>query len=231
VIDQLDGVYRTQRLRLRSIVTAATAAAWDAHHQDRERAVAAIVPLVSNGQRQIVHLTAGFMAAKATVARARVEPVTLDPGAYTTAAIRGVSAEAVYERPFGALAVHLGQGADFAAAALAARASLGKLVATDLQLAQTHAARDWLSGQERAVGYRRVLGGGRNCPLCVEASTRTYHIEDLMPIHEHCSCSVSPIFEGEEVSGGSPQVRVEEDPEIGPRLLADSWSSVGPALT
>jgi hypothetical protein len=48
------------------------------------------------------------------------------------------------------------------------------------------------------VGYRRVLhpelgSGGPPCGLCVVASTRLYHIEDLMPIHARCRCSVAVV--------------------------------------
>jgi hypothetical protein len=46
------------------------------------------------------------------------------------------------------------------------------------------------------VGYRRILhpelGSGRPpCGLCVVASDRLYHVEDLMPIHARCRCSVA----------------------------------------
>lgn len=46
------------------------------------------------------------------------------------------------------------------------------------------------------VGYRRVLhpelgSGAPPCGLCVVASDRLYHIEDLLPIHARCRCSVA----------------------------------------
>jgi hypothetical protein len=84
----------------------------------------------------------------------------------------------------------------------------------------------------RIVGYRRVLSGeGPHCKLCTAASTRTYRIADLMAIHEHCTCGVQPLYGTEPVASIGTTVRVEDDPELGPRLMADSWSNVGPRLT
>ncbi len=47
-------------------------------------------------------------------------------------------------------------------------------------------------------GYRRVLhpemdGGGPPCGLCVVAADRVYRIEDLMPIHTSCRCTVAAV--------------------------------------
>jgi hypothetical protein len=69
------------------------------------------------------------------------------------------------------------------------------LAATDLQLAKTHSSRLALAGRgdERIVGYRRVLTGAENCAMCVLASTQRYHVEDLLPIHPACDCAVAPI--------------------------------------
>lgn len=193
---QIDNTYRTQRLRLTSTVVAAAARLWDTTYRERDQAIAAVIPLVHAGQRQTVRLTEAYMSAKAADAREPVRRLNLPPELYTIAVLRGLPAEEVYGRPFGALGAHLERGDDFAVAAAAARASLGRLVATDMQLAQTHAARDVMTASERIVGYRRVLGPGRNCPLCVSASSRTYSKADLAPIHERCGCSVAPLFAG-----------------------------------
>ena len=47
---------------------------------------------------------------------------------------------------------------------------------------------------ERIVGYRRVLGPGENCGLCIVASTQRYHRDDLMPIHSSCGCGIEPLI-------------------------------------
>jgi len=225
VTAELDAVYRSQRLRLTGTVAAAAASAWSSVYRDRERAVATLVPLVEAGQAQTVALVSGYMTAKATAAGERVATRGLERELYTIAALRGLAAEKVYERPFGALAGQLAQGAEFAQAFASSRASLNRLVRTDLQLAQTHAARDWMAGEERVVGYRRVLGPGKNCPLCISASTRTYFKAELLPIHERCRCSVSPLFGSAPVASVGTKVRVVDDPELGARLLEESWAA------
>jgi len=101
-----------------------------------------------------------------------------------------------------------------------------KLAATDLQLAQTHSARDWMADDENVYGWRRVTDGDP-CPLCALAATRIYYRADLMPIHEHCGCGVEPLY-GEHPGGLSvpnAAVRVVDDHEIGPRLMAAGWAA------
>lgn len=222
---ELDAVYRSQRLRLTRTIAAAAAAEWASAYRDRERAVATLVPLVEAGQAQTVALVSGYMTAKATAAGEPVATRGLERELYTIAALRGLSAAEVYERPFGALGGQLAQGAEFAQAFASSRASLDRLVRTDLQLAQTHAARDWMAGEERVVGYRRVLGPGKNCSLCISASTRTYFKADLLPIHERCGCSVAPLFGDRPVTSVGTKVRVVDDPELGRRLLEESWAA------
>jgi len=235
---QIDATYQAQRLRLNATVTAAAARYWAARFSDRQATLAAIVRLVATGQAHTVRLVDAYMAAKATEATGNGQRLGLDPALYTTAALRGVSADIVYGRPFGAYGAFIKDGASPADAVRAAQASVTKLAATDLQLTQTHAARDWmqtasssLTSDLRIVGYRRVLAGaGPHCALCTAASTRTYRVADLLPIHEHCTCTVQPLYGTEPVASIGTTVRVELDPEIGPRLMADDWSSVGPIL-
>jgi hypothetical protein len=221
----IDGVYRSQRLRLMSTVAAATAQAWAQGYRDREQVIQQVLTIVHAGQGQTVALVDAYMAAKA-----QSPAKGLDPTSYTVALLRGVPGEEVYGRPFGALGGQLAQGAERAVALRSGVDALARLVRTDMQLAQTHSARDWMTGEDRIVGYRRVLGGGKNCDLCVAAADRTYRTEDLMPIHERCSCTVEPVFGTEPVASAGTSVRVDVDPELGPRLMADSWSPTGPRL-
>lgn len=233
----VDAVYGAQRLRLAATVEAAVAAAWAHRYQDREAAISQIVRLVTAGQTHTVHLVEAYMAAKAIEDGVNLRRVGLDPASYTTTILRGIEAATVYGRPFGAYGAFLNEGQSQEAAIRAAKSAVSKLAATDLQLAQTHAARDWMqaAGQQdetaavQIVGYRRILtGAGPHCALCTAASTRTYRAEELLPIHEHCTCTVAPLWGTGPVASVGTKVRVEEDPELGPRLLAESWSSVGP---
>lgn len=236
---QIDAVYNAQRLRLAAVVTSGVAAAWAQLHQDRRQAIDHAVQLVGVGQKQVVHLVEAYMMAKAVEATGTAVQVELDPALYTTAKLRGVAAAAIYSRPFGAYGAFINDGAQHADALQAGQASITKLAATDLQLAQTHSARDWMreaareqqTDELRIVGYRRVLAGpGPHCALCTAAATRTYRVAHLLPIHEHCTCGVQPLWGTEPIASVGTTVRVEHDPEIGPRLMAANWSPVGPRL-
>lgn len=65
---------------------------------------------------------------------------------------------------------------------------------TDLELAATHAAREWLADEPRVKFFRRVLTGAESCGLCVIASTQRYHKADLLPIHPNCDCVIATIY-------------------------------------
>jgi hypothetical protein len=69
---------------------------------------------------------------------------------------------------------------------------------TDVMLAERAQVQRFLTENkpQGVVGYRRILhpelgSGGPPCGLCVVASDRLYHVEDLMPIHARCRCSVA----------------------------------------
>jgi len=78
---------------------------------------------------------------------------------------------------------------------------------TDIMLADRAQVTSFLSQRKPrgVLGYRRVLhpelgSGAPPCGLCVVAATRTYHIEELMPIHARCRCSVA-VLTGESDPG------------------------------
>jgi len=225
----LDHAYQIQRRRLSAAVTAAAAAIWARAYHDRQQAVTQTVQVVTAGQRHTVALVDAYMAAKMLQATGHGAVKGLDPALYTIAALRGVPADVVYGRPFGALSAELAKGADQPQAVDSGLAALTKFASTDLQLAQTNSARDWMTSEATIVGWRRVTDGNP-CELCGLAATRTYRKEDLMPIHEHCGCTVEPLWGDHAVGSVGTTVRVENDPEIGPRLMAASWSPVGPRL-
>lgn len=222
---QLDAAYGSQRRRLVSTVMASAAFAWAS--DEREGTIERTMGIAAGGMAAMVRLTDAYMAAKQREAQGSGSTKGLSPADYTTAVLRGVAAEEVYARPFGAFGGQLEQGVALAVALASARASLRRLVATDIQLAQTHSARDWMADSPRVFGYKRVLSSGKNCPLCEAAARRIYYREDLMPIHERCGCGVSPMF-GEHPGGLSvpdAAVRVASDPELGSRLVEGTWAA------
>src|SRR5690606_24150496 len=145
---------------------------------DIDRVVDAVTPVALGGQQRIVALTDAYMAALATVSGYPQTPEGIPAAAATGAALRGVEPREVYRRA--GVTVWT---------ALAEQESLS----TDLQLARTHAAQWRQSRDSTVVGYRRVLSSGRNCALCVIASTQRYNRGELMPIHPGCGCTVAEI--------------------------------------
>ena len=221
---ELDRVYRSQRLRLRAVVVAQAARLWAAAEtRDQERFVTQVVPVVHAGQTQTVRLVDAYMAMKTLHAVGVGQVKGLDPDAYMVEAIRKQPAVEVYARPFGAVGYALQTGAEFATARVAGGAALEKLVTTDLQLAQTHSARDWMSDEPSIIGYERVTAGG--CPLCEAASDRLYHSADLAPIHEGCRCDVTPVYGDRKLERLPDGLQAVSDSELGARLVDDKWAA------
>jgi hypothetical protein len=184
--------------RIRDQVTAAVVNAFRALGSWREadiaRFVDAVVPIVLGAQRQVGSITQAYLTALlADMAGEGVSSSTADVA--TGAVLRkGADPAEVYARPIRTVWQGLAAGADLSTALDTAALRLAQILATDLQLAKTHAARAVLAGDERIVGYRRVLTGIKTCGLCVVASTQRYHRGDLMPIHPGCDCAVAPII-------------------------------------
>lgn len=187
------GLYRREQDRLRQRLTRAATVAVDqlASPFDAQEWFATIIPLVEGAIRQSVTQTEAYLrvAMEAKIGEA-VAAATLEPGRYSVQALRGKPPQDVYERALKAW--RIADAADRNGRA-AARFRAAQTAATDIQLASRQAAHDWMTETRGVAGYRRVLGPGKNCGLCVVASTQRYHREDLMPIHSNCGCNVDPI--------------------------------------
>jgi hypothetical protein len=128
---------------------------------------------------------------------------------------------------------------------------------TDIMLADRAQASAFLQQRKprTVTGYRRVLhpelgSGAPPCGLCVVAADRVYHIEELMPIHARCRCTVSAVGEDSDpgfslnsqdlakiykAAGGTGgkglkniQVEVTEHGEFGPWLVNAQQRFRGP---
>ncbi len=73
----------------------------------------------------------------------------------------------------------------------------------DSQLAVRQQSQQTMRASTRVVGYRRVihpeLTRTGTCGLCIAASIRIYRVDELMPIHHHCACSVVPLLAGQDL--------------------------------
>lgn len=208
---------------------------------DMARITNAIIPVVLGAQRQQALMTDTYLAAVATASGYDERPRGVRVEDVTGEAIRGVEMSVVYHRPAVAVWTALSDGKSVAEAAAEGRNRLVNLLKTDLQLTKTHTAARRQRGDDRVVGYRRILAGGENCSLCALASTQRYHVGDLMPIHSNCNCDIGEI-RGQEDPGqvinpdllsslkeqATDKVSVREHGEIGPILTWASQHFTGP---
>lgn len=74
---------------------------------------------------------------------------------------------------------------------------LTSIVTDDLAAVARDEAQKVMWAAPKIVGYRRIIhpefSATGTCGLCVVASTRFYTKSELMPLHDKCKCTVSPI--------------------------------------
>lgn len=160
-----------------------------------QRFIAQVTPLAAGAQRAMASLVAAQM--DSLFPRSGI---TIPPEAVSGALnLRGVDEQELYDRAFRDIAYALSRGKTLGEALAAGQRRFQSIVTTDLELAKTHAALDYMQRAAEnprwgIVGYRRVLSNNPNhCALCVLASTQRYTVAGLMPIHPGCGCSVMPI--------------------------------------
>lgn len=204
-------------------------------HRDEnvDRFVRVAVPKVRAGQVATARLTAQYLGGS-------VLPRT------ALAAVRPVAPEVEYRRPATKLYTLLSEGVAYSEAVRQSTALVGDLTATDLQLALRAQSQASLA-QGGHTRYRRSLTGLENCERCAIASLNTYSTRDLLPIHDHCDCTVEPITDSptwvdlsnleltsaraDQVAAGASYeslVAVREHGELGPVIVWASDHFTGP---
>ncbi len=186
--------YQTSLFRLRRRTAAAAVIAWDRlgawNQVDADRFVDMVTPVVAASQTQAVALTDAYLST-----RLGEQPVGLDTNRLIGAAARrGTEPSVVYQRPFIQMWQGLGEHKEWAALTDGARHRIAMAVRTDVQLAARGAANQRISGDQRIVGYRRVLTGLESCGFCAVATTQRYGRGQLLPLHPGCDCTVEPII-------------------------------------
>lgn len=186
--------YQATLRRTSNAAATATVASWDAlggHTDDFMAEFAGQAATIDDAARSVIVSTTDQYLALSVASQTGDSPTLrgLDPSRYT----RGVPDADIWGRPFVHAWTKVSEGASWSEAVRFGRQMAAQIAATNVQVAARGAAHDWIEGEPRVVGYRRVLGGGRNCDLCIVASTQRYHRSDLLPIHHSCRCAVEPI--------------------------------------
>ena len=195
--DQLLVSYGARYDLIRSELAAAIGRAWALAGGVSDRHLAVFVrlavPLVQGAQQATAAITTAYLAAMIDeLTGAPPAAAAVDARRLSGPAIRGTPPSEVYARPIITARRMLSEGRTLTDALNAARARALNTAQTDVVLAHRAAAAAVLEADARIVGYRRVLTG-RSCMLCATASSQRYRRGDLMPIHDHCDCRVSPI--------------------------------------
>lgn len=251
-----------QQLRLQLAAVLAqlwvgVAAAQTFSPQAAAKFVASILPVSLGAQRAMAAIT----VAQLNNDYRPTTPIIVPPASVSGEALRGRDPSDYYERPFREVKYRLAQGKTLGEALAAGQRRADSIVRTDLELAHTHTARsyvrraqerrqrqldDWrarprptrgpaptISPKGAITGYRRVLSSNPNhCALCVLASTRLYHREELMPIHPGCGCTVGFVYSTDDRSDQAvldPSL-AQEVHNIVRRDLGDSYVDAGARL-
>lgn len=159
-----------------------------------------LVPLSLASQAAMVRFTAQDLARQLPLDR----PILLKPTDYIGAKLRGKPIEQVYSRAVYEIEDRLDAGDSFEDAVDFGLHRVTQNAVTDLQLAKTHATREYVTQlQDRVrvkVGTMRTLSPTKpdHCALCILASTQIYHKPGtLMEIHPGCGCGQRIVFEDE----------------------------------
>ncbi|WP_048890665.1 hypothetical protein [Mycobacterium heckeshornense] len=136
--------------------------------------------------------------------------VDYDGGPDTKIRPAQMTTQAVFQRP--AMVYRYEASKSSPAAEQRSNQRIENLVDSNLLLAQRLAQQEVLANAvdldrkgPRIVGYRRVihpeLSKSGTCGMCIAASDRVYKVSELLPIHDHCHCTIAPVTEDHDPGG------------------------------
>lgn len=156
--------------------------------EDLPRWLERAIPVILDAQRQSVVLTDAYIG-QAMDRR----PLGVNPDDLIGAAVRGgVAPEDELVRPMAATWTALKEGKPWEQAVRAGAVEAARYAVTDVLLASRTTAFAVGQQDKNILGWERVPNPDA-CELCLIASTQRYTTEHLMPIHERCRCTVSPL--------------------------------------
>lgn len=110
---------------------------------------------------------------------------------------RPVDPVQVWQRPAEQYRYALSEGKSEVEALDAAFQRASHIGKDNAQLTKRNASITQFRRSEKVIGYRRIihpeLSKSGVCGLCIVAADRIYGMEDLLPIHGGCNCSVAPV--------------------------------------
>lgn len=193
--------YQDAVIRLADATSEAVAQLWDASGaistaaQTEFAARASLI--VEAAQRQAAMLADTYVRSYVALGQGvPLLPSTIDIGQIIENARNGVAGDVVYARPTVTARIALSEGKTVDVAKALGRIRAMAAADIDVKLAARGAARDSMVGA--GVHFYRRVPDGDACTYCVVASTQRYKSADLMPLHEHCGCTVAPLFTGNE---------------------------------
>jgi hypothetical protein len=153
--------------------------------------------LIQSILRQTAALTDSYLSQVASLTAGQSVPPV---GTIDVSELRaGVTPAEAYLRPAEQFRYARSQGADEAKATQAALQRAEVLAETDVALAARAQSRRFMV-VHRVDGFRRVihpeLSKSGTCGLCIAAADRIYHRAELMPLHDRCACTTTPIING-----------------------------------
>lgn len=205
------------------------AAAWNSlpgyNEQDVDPFLAAVLPVVSAGQRQSVALTNAYLAQFL-----RRPPLPLEVGTLTGAALRnGTPPEQVYRRPFVKVWTSLKNVGVYDQAVAAGLEYATSTAEMDVQMASRAAYQAVQDADDNIYGYQRAADGGA-CQFCVEVDGAYVKSADAMPLHNRCGCGLEPLTAPHPRAASLPSgVAVHEHGELGPVLTDPAHQFTTPA--
>lgn len=234
--------YQEALARIRSATEGVVASAWDRlESYDADVVndfIDDVVPIVGAAQAQAAVLTDAYLAS--AIGRA---PIGIELDAVTGAAVRaGTPPEQVYARPFISVWTGLKNGRPWVDAVATGRARATSSATMDVALSTRAAASQIGELDDRIVGYQRVPDGSA-CDFCTLVAGQRYRTDDLMPLHNHCGCTVEPILASERgrftgkdandldlpITRDGVTAAVREHGELGPLLVNGDQHFTGDA--
>jgi hypothetical protein len=238
---------RAQILGVNAKTVAFAAALWASYPRHNDAAMASFLqkwlPTLRGAEQAIGQITQSYLTTLIQTIEGNTYAVNPVPsGLFTGSVLRnGADPSEVYQRPFVQLHADLAQKKPVDQALASAQARLKAMASTDMQLANTHAARatfQQIPEGQKITGYRRVIGDDDPCELCVQAASQRYKASDLMPIHVRCNCTVWPIVGRKDLGQYVNVVTLANNPPsaddtkfFGQTVIVHQHGEYGPVLT